>query len=426
MSIYIHLFFLFFIAHITIKSAAQNIPKWSIYFGSEEFTGLARNNTPEDLINDIIVASDGSGYYISGTNNQGSGTAFPNTMGTQIARFDQDGKLIWWNCPGIQYMYYDNTSIAPARDGGLIATGNADCTEAFSGKTGIVFFKHDKNGNCIFEKVVEAKSLSTSGITCEKGGNPWLIYEISDGVFKAPVALGTKITFKSGNMTVVDQSDTVAIVTYNFNTDQVTAKFLNIKMQGDVRAVVTKDKGIIIWTNPSNGFFKIWKFNENDELEWNIDRKVPCDYSVRITCDNDNQIVISLITAFSKECKGLNTILLLDKDGKEILETKIDIFGNFEKVYLKDGFYYTVYNDEEDIGKFNFIKFNKEGKIEWKRKFGQKNTSGVSCFEPAKDNGFIILAITEEFGAQYMDAWILKTDSLGNAPATPVKYQRKK
>ena len=65
------------------------------------------------------------------------------------------------------------------------------------------------------------------------------------------------------------------------------------------------------------------------------------------------------------------------------------------------------------------IKIDPYGNKIWDRIFGGNQTDGASSIKQTNDGGYVISGWTYSFGAQSMDAWIIKTDADGNAPATP-------
>ncbi len=63
---------------------------------------------------------------------------------------------------------------------------------------------------------------------------------------------------------------------------------------------------------------------------------------------------------------------------------------------------------------FWFVKTDVNGKMEWNQTFGgREDDVGFSLIE-AKDGGFILVGITNSFGAGGTDAWMIKTDQKGN------------
>ncbi len=71
-----------------------------------------------------------------------------------------------------------------------------------------------------------------------------------------------------------------------------------------------------------------------------------------------------------------------------------------------------------DLGADNsiyLIRTDMNGDTLWTRTYGGNNDEQVFCVQITSDGGFIICGNTESFGAGLYDAFLLKTDSLGNA-----------
>ncbi len=64
------------------------------------------------------------------------------------------------------------------------------------------------------------------------------------------------------------------------------------------------------------------------------------------------------------------------------------------------------------------VKTNNSGNVTWSKTFGGVNNDVGDCVEQTSDHGYIISGFTASFGIQSGDIYLIKTDSLGNAPTS--------
>jgi len=62
------------------------------------------------------------------------------------------------------------------------------------------------------------------------------------------------------------------------------------------------------------------------------------------------------------------------------------------------------------------VKTDSLGQTLWSKTFGGINNDAGNCVQQTIDHGFVISGITSSFGMQNGDVYLIKTDSLGNAP----------
>ncbi len=86
-----------------------------------------------------------------------------------------------------------------------------------------------------------------------------------------------------------------------------------------------------------------------------------------------------------------------------------------------------VFFSDVDLGESPFYiqKLDSKGNTVWKKVFGSKKCV-LSNSTKTIDGGFALLAYTKDFGAFYIDALIIKTDSNGESGPSPNRSVKKK
>jgi hypothetical protein len=65
------------------------------------------------------------------------------------------------------------------------------------------------------------------------------------------------------------------------------------------------------------------------------------------------------------------------------------------------------------------VRGNSYGIATWKKTFGGSDIDWANSVQQTSDGGYIMAGYTTSYGASGWDAWLVKTDTDGNAPATP-------
>ncbi|MGB0391072.1 MAG: hypothetical protein ACPGD5_05855, partial [Salibacteraceae bacterium] len=91
-------------------------------------------------------------------------------------------------------------------------------------------------------------------------------------------------------------------------------------------------------------------------------------------------------------------------------------FGHAVKQTADNGFIICGYSNSGGNGGYDgyLVKTNDTGAVEWTKYFGGFDWDKFYDLEITPDGGFMIVGETHSFGAGGADAWVIKTDSLGN------------
>ena len=295
-------------------------------------------------------------------------------------------------------------SIQQTNDGGYIIAG---WTYSFgSGDADVWLIKIDKNGKKMWDKTYGDKHWEEGHSVQQTSDNGYIIL----GMTFPPIEDGANVwlikTDNNGNL----QWDE----TYRQGN------------WADGRSVQqTNDGGYIIagWTQPDNdlGDFLLIKTDNNGQILWKKNYGGnSSEGSSSVQQSNDGGYII--IGSTSSYGAG----------GFDMLMIKTDLNGNFEwnktigglnddkgaSVLQTDDWGYIIVGSTESFGAGDsdawLIKTDCNGDHIWMKTFGGKYDDSAYSVDITTDGGYIIIGMTESYGAGGSDIWLIKTDSSGN------------
>jgi hypothetical protein len=95
----------------------------------------------------------------------------------------------------------------------------------------------------------------------------------------------------------------------------------------------------------------------------------------------------------------------------------VDYESGSDMVQTKDGGYAIGgFTNSSGAGNYDFwlVKANATGSMEWSKTYGGTGSDQGYVVIQTSDGGYAIIGITSSFGAGGQDAWLVKTDSVGN------------
>jgi len=113
-------------------------------------------------------------------------------------------------------------------------------------------------------------------------------------------------------------------------------------------------------------------------------------------------------------------IVKLDSSGniswsKTIGGTNVDYINSIQQTsdggYIIGGYTYSFGAGNEDV---LIVKLDSSGNISWSKTIGGTSIDEINFVKQTSDGGYIIVGVTNSFGAGYYDALIVKLDSSGN------------
>ena len=176
----------------------------------------------------------------------------------------------------------------------------------------------------------------------------------------------------------------------------------------------TSDGGFIV-TGTNNGDVWLLRLDSGGDTLWTNTYGSYCGNSVKQTTDGGY-----IIAGQSSSSYGDFRLIKTSSIGTE---SWARTYGgsSYEHAYsvaqTSDGGYIIVgYTHSFGAGGYDawLIKTDSEGWEEWTQTFGGSNTDYGYCVKQTSDGGYIIAGYTSSFGAGSYDAWLIKTDPLGN------------
>ena len=403
-----------------LKLNSKGEIQWQKTFGGEH----------NDAANSIQQTTDG-GYIVAGlTYSFGSGG-----YDVYILKLNSKGQLEWQKTFGGED-YDGANSIQQTKDGGYIVAGWTSSPD-FGGDD-VYILKLDSKG-WVDTTPPDVNIISPSD-GAVLGGTIEINLEATDDVELEKVTLyidGNKIKeYTSGPYTYTWDSSkasegahtiTVEAVdkTGNVGRKSVTVimdKIKDISWQktfggkdndGASSIQQTTDGGYII-AGDKGGDVYILKLNSKGEIEWQKTFGAK-DYdeanSIQQTADG------GYIVAGDKG--GDVYILKLNSKGEVEWQKTFGgegIAGAFSIQQTKDGGYIVAGltepfgSEEADV---YILKLNSKGEIDWQKTFGDQVVDQANSIQQTKDGGYIVAGVTGSFGFGEQDAYILKLNSKG-------------
>ncbi|MCX6312601.1 MAG: T9SS type A sorting domain-containing protein [Bacteroidetes bacterium] len=360
-----------------------------------------------------VQQTNDGGYIVTGRQTQGIG--FSKML---LQKTDSFGNTQWTKFIGNVYEN-EGYSVKQTSDSGYIITGYT--TDA--NYTNFVFLvKTDVNGNILWSK------NNISRITPLPQGGP------GNGYGKDVIQTPDGGYLISANITDYDTSRIILLIKTDSIGDTLWTKKIK-RLFGVVgySLRMTKDSGFVIagatvLTNSSSppwGIYLVKTDTIGDTL-----------WSKIITPSSNNPRAYSVVQTFDwgyfltgtvydpVESNFKIDIIKTDSIGDTLWTKKIgtitssyDGYGGGRQTndlgYIVSGCITNTITGNADVC---LVKTDSDGILQWIKTFGGSNYDFGDWVEQTSDHGFIISGITSSFGNGNGDVYLIKTDSLGNAP----------
>jgi hypothetical protein len=363
------------------------------YGGSNEDYAIAMQQT-----------SDGGYILAGGTWSFGAGTA-----DAWLIKTDANGNKVWDKTFGGS-SEDGFAAVLQTSDGGYILAGH---TESFgAGGEDAWLIKTDANGNEVWDKTFGGSNDDGVGA----------VLQTSDGGY---ILAGITKSFGAGN------GDFWLIKT-DANGNEVWDKTFGGSDVDDASTVQqTSDGGYILaGMNRSfgAGVYDAWliKTDENGNEVWDKTFGGSSeDFVYAVMQTSDGGYTLAGYTHSFGAGDNDAWLIKTDENGNELWDKTFggssgDVCYAFQQT--SDGGYILA-GDTFSFGAGSrdawLIKTDANGNEVWDKTIGWSGEDGVITIQLLNDDGYILSGWTKSFGAGNKDAWLIKTDADGNAPATP-------
>jgi hypothetical protein len=177
-----------------------------------------------------------------------------------------------------------------------------------------------------------------------------------------------------------------------------TGKTLSLSGGYDVFVVKTDPAGNIIWSKAYGGIYS--------DIGWSIKETSAGDY---ILCGSTQSFGIGGLYVVRLDTSGIPAWSCNYGDGSA--EEAVDIIETSDHNFMVAG---NTVNHGAGSNEIVLMKISSAGAPLWAKTYGGSSVDKCSKVIQTSDNGFLLTGYTTSFGAGSMDAYVIKTDSLGN------------
>ena len=386
--------------------------------GWQQTFGSASN----DIGNTVLQTSDGGylGLGTTGTNMTSGTSGLLNGSGANyLVKTDSYGNLQWSKSWGWFHildgphsnpkgMGNINCTLRQTADGGFIIAGTdtslLNCWNCY------LLVKLDQNGDTVWTKTYPHNSSATTG----DAGSYEVVQESGGGY----VMIGRHL--QNGN------SDRIGAIRTDANGNELLRKDIYSATGNTVRPIglePLKNNRYVVAAVDTGGAI-LMKLNSAFDTTWTRKYKVGFFQDFDQTIDSGFILVgrsyINNYTAFAI------SIIKVNSNGdtlwtRQYADSSIDV-TSVKQVsdggYILTGSFYgtDAFGGPTTDTQLLLLKLDASGNKLWKKKYGGSAEDWGNSVRQTNDGGFILTGTTNSFGAGDYDLYLIKTDSLGNAP----------